>query len=148
MAEEKPQVIEKPWAVYGWFLGAWDLGRIVEESEDSKNTVLIQYWDEQTDSPACWKSKFVKRFDTSSEAINYLFENQSLGLDSVDTKEEIFRRVLYRFPTAMKQEVLQTFNDTLVAYQNKLSSQTLPKCTPAQFVDLDNKPPYGRTWRH
>lgn len=90
--------------------------------------MYIQYCEGQHYPPECWDSKWVKRFDHSTEAINYFFEHQGL-VEYPNSIRDTTRRLIINFPTAMKQESLQTLHDTLVAYKNKLSSQSQPKCT-------------------
>lgn len=128
MAENKTPKIEKPWAVYGWWNGSWDIGILLSLSED-KQTGEIRYIEGQHYSPEYWDMKWVRIFKTSEEAINYFSGSQSFIDDSKFSKKDITKRLLANFPKAMKQESIQNLYETLVSYKNKLSSQSLPKCT-------------------
>jgi len=64
--------IEKPWAVYGWFLGSMGIGKITKEFQKS---LFIKYAEEQMYPPECWNSKWAQRFDNPLSAINYFLEH-------------------------------------------------------------------------
>ena len=44
MTDKTQNQIEKPWAVYGWFLGPWGIGKVVYEEE---NSLSIKYCEGQ-----------------------------------------------------------------------------------------------------
>jgi hypothetical protein len=124
--------IEKPWAVYGWYLGTWDIGRVVQKG---RNSLDLQYIEGQMYPPESWDPKWVKTFRTSKEAIDCFFKTQSSFYDASSVKS-ITDRLIDDFPKAMKQESLQTIHDVLSAY-----AQTLPKCTPTVEEDWG---PFGK----
>jgi hypothetical protein len=68
---------------------------------------------------------YVQIFKTSNEAAEYFLKHQG----SENRLSKVFNKLLVNFPQAMKQESIQNFYNTLVSYQNKLSSRSLPKCT-------------------
>jgi hypothetical protein len=121
-------LIEKPWAVYGWFCGSWDIGRIEHEFP---HCVYIENCEGNFYFPEFENVKRVKRFVSPLEAASYFFEHQGTEENPLSI-EEIIERLYNHFPEAMKQEekrVLQSFHDTLIAYQNVRLSQSSPKCT-------------------
>lgn len=81
--------------------------------------------------------KWVKNFRTSDEAVKYFFENQSFLDYPRLSKSDITKRLSVNFPKALKQESIQNFYNTLVSYQNKLSSQSSPKCTISEQERID-----------
>ncbi len=89
--------IEESWAVYGWFSGAWGIGKIIE---DSKNTCYIRYWDKHL--PECWDSSWVHKFKTSLEAINYFWENYNEDERYFVSKEKVIEDFIYDFPEERK----------------------------------------------
>jgi hypothetical protein len=122
--------MENKWAVYGWFGQAWDIGIV---ACNFNKGVYIKETEEQKTHLDYWDLKRIKRFDTSSEAIDYFFNHQGLA-ESPDSIEDITKRLTMNFPTAMKQEAVQSLHDILVAHYDTLS-QSLPKCT-TEKVDL------------
>ncbi|MDD5012353.1 MAG: hypothetical protein PHQ66_01765 [Candidatus Nanoarchaeia archaeon] len=78
--------IEKPWAVYGWFLGSMGIGKITRESESA---VDILYHERQQYSPNCWNSKWVQRFETPVQAMKHYLETRIVTDDPFTHKEEI-----------------------------------------------------------
>jgi hypothetical protein len=68
---------------------------------------------------------YVRIFKTSNEAAEYFLKHQG----SENRFSKVLNKLLINFPKAMKQESIQNLYDMLVSYQNKLSSQSLPKCT-------------------
>jgi hypothetical protein len=128
MSEENPQAIEKPWAVYGAWAGAIDIGRIMHLSENQK-IGRIQYCEGQQYPLESWDMGWVESFKTSAEATDCFLKTQSPFWETQLSLRDITKMLRINFPTAMKQESLQIFHDTLIAYQNKISSQGLPKCT-------------------
>jgi hypothetical protein len=93
MADKTTEKIEKPWAVYGWFLGAWDIGKIVK---DSKDTCYIQYSERQQYSPECWDKDWVHVFDNPVKAMAYFRVHVH---DSDYTQEKVAERFLISFPS-------------------------------------------------
>ena len=63
----KQEEIEKPWCVYGWFLGPWGFGKI---EKDSGNSIYIKYHEEDN-NPECWDSKWVKKFSKLEGAVEH-----------------------------------------------------------------------------
>jgi len=84
--------IEKPWAVYGWFMGSWGIGKIVNRG----HTLDIQYCEGQHYPPECWDPKWVKRFDNPVKAMAYFKVHVH---DSYYTKEKIIESFLRNFPS-------------------------------------------------
>jgi hypothetical protein len=93
-------VKDKPWCVYGYFLGPWGFGKIVEDRGD---IVHIKYCEGQLYPPESWNSKWIKRFPTLEEAVNYYIENRLRGiLGEGETEEEIRARAKRYFPSQFK----------------------------------------------
>ncbi|VVB83507.1 Uncharacterised protein [uncultured archaeon] len=112
----KNEFIEKPWVVYGWFHGLWDIGRVINESLD------IQHDEEREYVLKHSSNRIIKTFQTSEEAINYCFETQLHKSGCFDSTDAIFQRVLSYFPKATKLEAIQFFYNTLIAHQKKRGS--------------------------
>ena len=108
---KKVKEIKKPWAVFGI---PCDFGKIVE---DSKNSCYIQYCEGQMYPPACWDSKWVKKFDNPLEAINY-FLNHNLDQDYYDSREKVIGKFLFDFPSERK-----TLKKLLVQSELKCTEQ-------------------------
>lgn len=87
----------------------------------------IKFFEEQN-HPELYDMDYVKTFKTSKEAIDYFLRNQ-VSYEDPFSKREITMLLLSNFPKALKQEAVQNIYQTLIAYKNKLSSQSLPKCT-------------------
>ena len=123
------QQIKKPWAVYshGLFSG---IGKVIKEWSDGY--VILQYSECQHFFPQGWRPNSVKRFSTVKAALEHrlIFEADSF------LKKKLVATFCQEFPTAIKQESLQNLHDTLVAYQNKLSSQSQPKYTENQLMEM------------
>lgn len=121
MLNETEKPIEKPWAVYGWSLGSWGIGKIVNRG----HTLDIQYCEGQHYPPECWDPKWVKRFDNPVKAMAYFKVHVH---DSYYTKEEIIESFLRNFPS--EETNLEKF-----------LAQTSPKCTPTVEEDWG---PFGK----
>jgi len=132
MAKENKKIIEKPWAVYGWKSGSYGIGKVVQ---DFNNALWIKDFDE--DDLTCWEPKWVKTFKTSGEAARYFFENQ-VPCEVQFSKSDITKCLFANFPKALKQEAVQSLHDALFVYQNKLSSQSSPKCTKLSKTEKIN----------
>lgn len=76
----------KLWCVYGWDLPLQHIGRVSQEDRD---TIYVKYADDEDEHP--WDQKWVKRFETIGEAIDYTVSN---GL----AKFEVMRKVERDFP--------------------------------------------------
>lgn len=121
MANENKELIEKPWAVYSYGLGTSGIAKVVKEYESGLD---LKYSDYDKDwNP--WESFAVKKFKTSEEAIIYHSENNFSGLNLHEVRMVFCRD----FSKTLKHEAIQNLYNTLVSYQNKLSSQSSPKCT-------------------
>ncbi|MDO8516725.1 MAG: hypothetical protein Q7S33_01240 [Nanoarchaeota archaeon] len=70
--EKEIKEIEKPWAVYRNFFGPLGFGKI---EEDNNSSVNIRYSEGQMYASECWDVKFVKRFDTLNDAMEYYTKN-------------------------------------------------------------------------
>ena len=104
---EKTKKIEKPWGVYGWFNGPWNFGKIEGEyiSEDH-SSLDIRYSEQQMYPPQCWDGKWVKRFDTLEEAVEYYIEERpgcDTRMDRDETDDEIRQRARESFPSYFKK---------------------------------------------
>lgn len=88
--EGKP--IEKPWAVYGWFMGPYNVGKVVRTSRGSLD---IQYTEGQQYPSECWDPKWVHRFDNPLKAIAYFRVHQN----SDYSKKEVIDMFLNNFPS-------------------------------------------------
>lgn len=108
--EEKK--IQKPWAVYGWFLGSWAIGKVKSEGYLSLD---IQYCEGQMYPPSLWDSKWVKTFDNPIKAIAYFHLHNHEGY----SKKQVIDKFLSNFPSER------------VNLENllKQSAQTSPKLT-------------------
>jgi hypothetical protein len=118
--------IEKPWAVYGGLTGCCMIGYVVKTSQ---NKLFLQTCENQQYLLEEREFREVTTFKTSQELIDYFFNNQLLS-DNNYSKRDLTILIHSHFPTAMKQESLQSLHDTLAAYQKNLLAQTSPKCTP------------------
>ena len=114
MSEELQKKIEKPWAVYGTCPKF--IGRIINESGICLEILSIEG---QLYPAWMWDSKYVERFNTSEEVINYLNKYNC-------SKSELRNILLDRFPEALRAEYLQTFHDLLFFHKNNLIAQTSP----------------------
>lgn len=95
------QKIEKPWAVYGWNMGAWDIGKVVEEKGHSLGIIYFEgnrtgYSEDQPEVNV-WGSKWVKTFDDPIRAMEYFLVNQQYHPKV--GKERIIHDFLIRFPS-------------------------------------------------
>jgi hypothetical protein len=99
MTKQNSKKIEKPWAVYGWYLGSWGIGKVVEEKHS--NCCEIQYCEGQMYPPELWDSKWVNRFQNPLESINYFLEHNS-NKDHYYKKEIIIQEFLSHFPSEKK----------------------------------------------
>lgn len=95
MKKRKPSIIQKPWAVYCEDLFPVGIGLIVE---DRGSVVNILYCECQQYPPECWDSHFVRRFDTSEQAIKFYLERR----DDY-TEEGLIRLIKRDFPKASAQ---------------------------------------------
>lgn len=95
--------IKNPWCVYGWFLGSWSFGKIVE---DGKHSVNIQYSEGQQYSAECWDSAWVKRFGKLEEAVEYYIKNRPpVDVRCSDyTDDEIRNLAKQKFPSYFKNK--------------------------------------------
>ncbi len=117
--------IEKPWAVYGWWIGSWDIGRIIEYNGTSPQ---IQYCEGQMYSLASWDPKWVKTFKTINEAIDYFVIHQQ-PYEEEYSRETTLKQVSRHFPNAMKQELQRERHSLVNLLKDLALSQSLTKCT-------------------
>jgi hypothetical protein len=119
---EQNKEIEKPRAVYSHNLFS-GIGEVIQEWPDGY--VMLKYSENQHFSPQGWKPNFIRRFSTAKAALEYrlIFETDSF------LKKKLTTSFYQEFPTAMKQEAVQTLHDTLIVYKNAKLSQSQPKCT-------------------
>jgi hypothetical protein len=88
---ENTEEISKPWAVYGWFLGPWGIGKVIR---DSPGSLDIRYSEGQLYPAELWDAKWVRKFDSPIKAIAYyLVKNPG------QTREEILKEFLQNFPS-------------------------------------------------
>jgi hypothetical protein len=79
--------IEKPWAVYGYVLGAWGIGKVTQESGKCLD---ILYSEGQYYPPSLWDSKWVTRFDDPEDALDYYISHIPLEEKSREQASRIF----------------------------------------------------------
>lgn len=129
--------IKKPWAVYGWFLGSWSLGRVITESKNSKgemSSLDIRYWDDQRYPAECWDPEWVKTFDNPLEAIDYFVDHQMVTEGGGYSRKEAIELFREKFPkereyleklllseSTVRQEKLQKMHDILDSYAKRNS---------------------------
>ncbi len=95
------KIIEKPWAVYGWYLGSWNIGRILKYNVDSPQ---IQYSEGQMYPLASWDPKWVTTFKSLNEAVDHFIIHQTGIYEEIYSKEKILKELSRYFPAAIKQE--------------------------------------------
>ena len=91
--------IENPWAVYEWYAGSFGIGKIIQESS---NSVWIEYCEGQQYPPACWDSKWVKRFDSPAKSISYFLVHQLKNSEESYNEKEAINLFLRNFPNERK----------------------------------------------
>jgi hypothetical protein len=96
---DKLTEIQKPWAVYGWYTGSWDIGKVTSESE---NSLYIQYCEGQHYLPECWDFKWVKVFDDPLKAIAYFLVHKNKLEEGSNNKEKVVKTFLRNFPNERK----------------------------------------------
>jgi len=116
-----------PWAVINSWLGT----PLLIDHVFSLNPLFLLETENQCGHPSLWNKQYIKLFPNSHQAVNYFFDNQKF--DRFYSKEELTYELCKRFPSAITQEKeqFQLLYDTLLAYKNRLSSQSQPKCTPS-----------------
>ncbi len=88
--------IEKPWAVYGWDMGAYGIGRIVQEKICSLGII----YSEKIGAPIqTWVEAQVHRFDNPVKAIAYFLVHKMKYFDLGYTKEKVINEFLENFPS-------------------------------------------------
>jgi hypothetical protein len=98
-------MIEKPWAVYGTYLGASGIGKIVSFSEDQKQAYIQE--SEKSDWNLMEREVIsIQSFRTSQEAIDYFFETQYSLNRRKYSQKEIVQIVVENFPISVKHEPL------------------------------------------
>ncbi|MCL5018691.1 MAG: hypothetical protein M1416_02925 [Candidatus Pacearchaeota archaeon] len=90
--------IKKPWAVYGWLLGAWGIGKVTSES---RNSVDILYIEGQRYPIQVWEKKWVNQFDNPIKAMAYFLVHQTIN-DRPYDKKDILRKFMNDFPSEEK----------------------------------------------
>jgi len=105
MEQTETKQIEKPWCVYGC-LGATlpdGFGKIVE---DSGVTYNLLYSESQMYAPDCWDKRYVGRFDTLDEAVDYFIEHKPEFdvRDSPITEQDIRDMARQNFPSSYAAE--------------------------------------------
>jgi len=115
MLEKNLKKIRNPWAVYGWFNGAWDIGRIRKESPKG---FYLEYQENKSNLVDFWDKKWVKRFKTSSNAVRYFLRHQYISGENFLLENDITRQLKKNFPKAIKQEAEQLSNNSLVGYNS------------------------------
>ena len=123
MKEEKKE-IEKPWCVYGSFLGLIDFGKI---EEDYENHVFVRYWEGQHYSLEAWDPNLIKRFNTLEEAVEHYIENRP-GVDIRErdlTDKEIRELAREKFPSYFKKkkELMSQLATTINSLKKKEISE-------------------------
>lgn len=95
------EVIEKPWCVYRGLLHLLGFGKIEEERDDG--VYMIRYSEHQMYLPEPWDPKYVKRFPSLEEAVDYYIKNRPKTdirtISKTDTEEEIKKRAKRDFPS-------------------------------------------------
>ena len=101
--EEKSKEIEKPWCVYGQYLGLWNFGKIEREYD---STVDVRYSEGQRYPPQCWDSEWVKRFGTLKEAVEHYIKNRPRVdiRDRDSTDDKIRKQAEQKFPSYFKEK--------------------------------------------
>jgi hypothetical protein len=107
MAEQNRE-IKKPWAVYR-YLRPSGIGKIMSEHKFSLN---LLYSEGQYFPTPLWNPDYVKRFETSLEAIEYFLPYS----ECENNKEKLVEIFLFKFPSERTN-------------LEKLLTQTSPKCT-------------------
>jgi hypothetical protein len=69
--------MEKEWAVYGAWNGAWGVGKI--ERELPAGELEIKYCERQQYPSECWDSKWIKRFENPLDAVKEYAETGSFS---------------------------------------------------------------------
>lgn len=95
------EIIEKTWAVYGWYLGSWNIGKILRYNGTSPQ---IQYSEGQEYPLASWDPKWIKSFKSFNEAVDYFIVHQTGIYEEIYSRKSIFKELSRHFPTAIKQE--------------------------------------------
>jgi len=89
--------IKKPWAVYkGVNYNPRNIGLITKEEPNGR--LYIKYAEGQFYSDECWNPEYVSRFDTPSEAANYLVKRRGGNL------ERELKKVSENFPKAISAQ--------------------------------------------
>ena len=100
---EKTKEIEKPWCVYGNFLGLRGFGKIVGESG---NAVSILYSETQQYYPQSRDSKWIERFNTLEESVkHYIQHRPQVDIHDKDfTDNEIKELAKRKFPSYFNKD--------------------------------------------
>jgi len=113
--------IEKPWGFYSL------AHLIVRSDHETKGGVFIRTSENQQYPSMFLTHNALIRFSTSEEAIEYICKTY------LENQTKVTAEVISHFARAMEQESVQSLHDILIAYRNKRSSLSSPKCTPSNL---------------
>lgn len=93
--------LENPWCVYEGLLNAIGFGKI--EREDN-SVVYVRYSEGQLYPPEPWDPRYIRKFCTLEEAIDYYIENRPEVdvRERPETEKEIRARAKMQFPSCFK----------------------------------------------
>jgi len=127
MLNKNNESIEKPWAVYGAWLGATAIGLLSEKPSDQ--SCYIIYSEGQHYPPELWDTNYVHLFSKLSEATDYFLKKQCPVLEDQYSKNELLRHLEIHFPKAIAQEKKNELTSLVNLLSNLSNSQSLTKCT-------------------
>jgi hypothetical protein len=124
---QSKEPIEKPWAVYGAWLGATGIGLVSEKPSDQ--SCYIIYSEGQYYPPELWDRNYVHLFSKLNEATDYFLKNQCPVWEDPYSKNELLRHLKIHFPKAIAQEKKNELTSLVTILSNLSHSQSSPKCT-------------------
>lgn len=121
MPEKSQKSIEKPWAVYGNYLGSWGIGSVVKKGEFGERQCLWLKYKEDLSEGMPWDSDYVNVFDSPIKAMAYFLVHQRKDQFHRD-KKYVLIQFLSDFPSER-------------ANLEKFLAQSQPKCRePGRLV--------------
>ena len=119
--------IEKPWAVYGVWLGATGIGLV--NGKPSDQSCYITYSEGQQYPSELWDRNYVHLFSKLTEATDYFLKKQCPVWEDPYSKSDILRNLKTNFPKAIAQEKKNELTSLVNLLSNLSHSPSLPKCT-------------------